>query len=141
MTAIMFFILSFTSEFKRITVGEPPVKFEEELTNIANINNTEAWQGYTGIYEESDSAEDVEYIERSRTDEYSECEKRTESNTAVSEVRIDNCNSCEIISEKVTLTARSPGKLFSLSMSLLLAAFLQAVRCLTTFIDDTLKNI
>lgn len=47
-----------------------------------------------------------------------------------------------VASDAVSLSARTtPSKLFSLSMSLLLAAFLQAVRCLTSFIDDTLKNI
>lgn len=70
-----------------------------------------------------------------RTDECGEWLK-SDNESPVSEVSVD----CGTV-DKVTLTARSPGKLFSLSMSLLLAAFLQAVRCLTTFIDDTLKNV
>lgn len=65
------------------------------------------------------------------------------------QVMNSNCSSSgggavqeNVASDTVSLSARTtPSKLFSLSMSLLLAAFLQAVRCLTSFIDDTLKNI
>lgn len=119
LTAMGYF-LTYAPEFRNIHLHEPELIFDEPLIH--------AWQISNGSDSDEPLLDDVKTL----------CDI-PRSCAVISDGPIIDVG--ESVGEKMSVTARSSGRLFSLSMSLLLAAFLQAVRCLTMFLDDTLKNI
>ncbi|PSN45364.1 hypothetical protein C0J52_06521 [Blattella germanica] len=163
-TSFCVFILTFVREFRTIAIEEPQFLLTVERMGTASANSESS-----PIIASSTSADEVNVIVRQEEIPVNEEDKilGSDSESQSGQNNHDDTNrGNEQLPRSVVIIASTsssstsvrsstpphasaaqqsselvPSKLLSLSLSLLVAAFFQAIRCLTEFIEDTFRTI